>query len=67
LFKKLILPIIIFLIGLSFALVGALLKILHFEFGFVTGNILLTVGAIIKVIAIVTAIVKLLSINHKTE
>ena len=53
--------IVIFLIGLIIVIFGALLKITHFEFGSVTGNLVLLIGKIIEVIAIVIFIIKLLS------
>ena len=51
----------IFLLGLIIVIFGALLKITHFEFGFVTGNLVLLIGKIIEVTAVVIFIIKLLT------
>ncbi len=40
---------IIIAIGFILTIVGALLKIMHFEIGFVTGNLLLVVGMNCKI------------------
>jgi len=64
--KKLIIPIIIFLIGLAINIIGALIKILHWEYQSINGSVLLTIGSFIEVIAIFNAIVKLIQI-YKTN
>lgn len=51
--------IVLFLIGLIIVIFGALLKIMHFELGFFTGNLVLFIGKTIEVIAILIFIVKL--------
>lgn len=48
-----------------FTIIGALLKVIHFEIGLITGNILISIGTAIKAIAIVITIVKLIQINQK--
>lgn len=57
--KPFIFPIICFLLGMSFTIIGALFKIIHFEIGFLSGNILLSISTLFKLVAIVWAIVKL--------
>lgn len=59
-FKQFIIPIIIFLIGLALTYIGALLKIIHFEIGLLTGNLLLSIATFFKVIAVVYAIIILI-------
>ncbi|PWH81484.1 hypothetical protein DIS18_14475 [Algibacter marinivivus] len=56
-FKQFVVPIVIFLIGLAATYIGALLKIIHFEIGFLTGNILITIATFLKVIAVVYTII----------
>ena len=56
-FKQFALPLLIFLAGMIFTILGGLLKILHWEFGEINGAWLLTIGAIIKVVACVGAII----------
>ncbi len=51
----------LFLLGLIFVIFGALLKITHFELGFLTGNLVLFIGKLIEVIAILIFIIKLFS------
>ena len=40
-----------FIIGSIITTVGALFKIIHFELGVVTGNVLLTIGMLVQVIS----------------
>lgn len=40
---------IIIAIGFILVVIGALLKIMHFEIGFITGNLLLSVGMFCKI------------------
>ncbi len=58
-FKQFALPLLVFLVGMIFTIFGGLLKILHWDFGEINGALLLTIGAIIKVIACVGAIITL--------
>lgn len=58
--KQFIIPIIIFLFGLGLTYVGALLKIIHFEIGFLTGNFMFAIATFLKVLAIVFIIIKLI-------
>jgi hypothetical protein len=53
--------IVLFLIGLIIVIFGALLKITHFQFGFLTGNLVLFIGKFIEVVAILIFIIKLFS------
>ena len=59
--KDFVIPIILFLIGLAFRIVGSLFKILHWEIGFLNGGLLLIVATGFQIIAIVIAILKLIS------
>jgi hypothetical protein len=63
--KRFIIPLIIFLFGLGITYIGALLKIIHFEIGFLTGNILLSIATILKVIAVVYVIIMLIVFYNK--
>jgi len=49
----------IILFGVIITIFGALLKIMHFEFGSITGNVLLTIGMLTEVIGIILLISKL--------
>ncbi|GEM_PF-3170510 len=60
--KPFIIPIICFLIGMALTTIGALLKIIHFEIGAVTGNTLLSIATVFKLVAIIWAIAKLIQI-----
>ncbi|MDF2552520.1 MAG: hypothetical protein K0R77_1795 [Chryseobacterium sp.] len=53
--------IMIFLVGLLINLFGALLKITHFSFGPLNGNICLTVGSIVQGLGILLIIFKVLT------
>ncbi len=64
-FKPFIVPIIVFLIGWAITYIGALFKIIHFEIGLLTGNKLLIFATIIKVLAIIIAIIKLIILYKK--
>ena len=57
--------IIVFIIGVIITIFGALLKITHFEIGMFTGNIVLTIGMVIKIIAAIFFITKLLGNNSE--
>ncbi|MES2747949.1 MAG: gliding motility protein GldL [Bacteroidota bacterium] len=57
--------IIAFIIGVIITILGALFKIIHFEFGPFTGNLVLTIGMTIKVIAAILFITKLLGTNSE--
>ncbi|MEW4924831.1 hypothetical protein [Algibacter sp. 2305UL17-15] len=60
--KPFIIPIICFLIGMALTSIGALFKIIHFEIGSLTGNVLLSLATGFKLLAIILAIIKLLVI-----
>ncbi|WP_282136620.1 hypothetical protein [Seonamhaeicola maritimus] len=60
--KEFIIPIIVFLVGLILTYLGALLKIIHFEIGFLTSNILLAIATFIKVVAVILVMIKLIII-----
>ena len=64
-FKALIWPMVVFLVGMIFTILGALLKILHWTIGPVNGGLLLAIGAVVKIIAIVFAIVILIQMKAK--
>lgn len=49
----------LFIIGTIITTFGALLKIIHFEFGPITGNVLLSIGMLVEVVSGVLFIVKL--------
>ena len=53
--------IILFIIGFIITILGSLFKITHWEFGFVSGTLLITTGIILKITAGILFIVKLLS------
>lgn len=57
---------IIFLLGTIITIFGSLLKILHLEIGVVTGNVVLTVGILVELLAVILFIFKLLK-NNKNE
>lgn len=40
-----------FIIGTLITILGALFKIVHFEMGAVTGNVLLTIGMLVQIIS----------------
>ncbi len=63
--KPFIPPIICFLLGIGLSIIGALFKIIHFEIGFLTGNILLSISSGLKLIAIIWAIIKLFQVYRK--
>ena len=50
--------------GAAIVIVGALFKITHLEIGIFTGNLLITLGVLIKVAAAVLFIIKLFSNNN---
>ena len=58
--------IVILVFGLILDFIGAFFKITHWEFGFITGNVLLFVGMIFKVFAALLFIIKLLN-NNKSS
>ena len=65
--KQFVIPIILLLIGLAVISIGALLKIMHFEWGFLTGNFLLAVGTIIKVLALILVIIRLVFVYRNKD
>lgn len=60
--KKFVVPLVLFLIGIAFYILGALLKVLHWGLGNFNGATLLIIASIIQFIAIVLAIVTLVKI-----
>ncbi len=63
--RQFIIPIVTFLIGIIIATLGTLLKIIHFEMGLITGNLLITIGLVIKVIAVIWTIIRLVAFSSK--
>lgn len=57
---------VVFILGIVVTTIGALLKIIHFEIGPLTGNALLTIGLLTKAIAALLFIGKLL-LSKKTN
>jgi len=57
--NKYIIAILIF--GTILTVLGALLKIIHFEFGFVTGNLTLTTGMILEAVALFVFVIKIVT------
>ncbi len=57
--KQFVIPIIMLLIGLAVISVGALFKVLQWEWDFITGDFLLVVGTLIKVLALILVIIRL--------
>ncbi|MCZ8197547.1 MAG: gliding motility protein GldL [Flavobacterium sp.] len=53
-----------FVLGVIVTSIGALFKITHLEIGIFTGNLLITLGVFIKVIAAILFIIKLFSNNN---
>lgn len=49
-------PIVLFLLGMTITIVGSIFKILHWEWGFVNGAVLLSVGSFFEVLGIILAI-----------
>lgn len=56
---------IAFIIGVIIMIIGVFFKIMHYEYGWVTANLLLTAGMVIKVLAAVLFITKLLGNNNE--
>jgi hypothetical protein len=54
--KKYTIPLILFLLGMTITIIGALFKIMHWP----VANIILTVGMLTEAIAIITLIIVLL-------
>ncbi len=65
--KPFIIPIVCFLIGMGLTSIGALFKIIHFELGFITGNVLLSTSTGFKLVAIILAITKLIDIYRNKK
>ena len=55
-----------FICGMIITILGALLKILHYEFGPITGNVLLTIGMLSQVFSGIVFIAKLF-LNKNNE
>jgi hypothetical protein len=53
-----------FVLGVIVTSIGALFKITHLEIGIFTGNLLITLGVFIKVVAAILFIIKLFSNNN---
>ena len=53
-----------FVLGVIVTSIGALFKITHLEIGIFTGNLLITLGVLIKVVAAILFIIKLFSNNN---
>lgn len=65
--KQFVIPIILLLIGLAVISIGALLKIIDAEWGFLTGDFLLAAGTIIKVLALILVIIRLAFVYRNEE
>lgn len=65
--KQFVIPIIMLLIGLALISIGALFKIIQFETGFLTGDFLLAVGTIIKVLALILVIIRLVFVYRDQD
>lgn len=57
--NKYIFSVLIF--GGILTILGALLKITHFEFGFITGNLTLTIGMLLEAIALTIFVIKIVT------
>ncbi|WP_395074968.1 gliding motility protein GldL [Flavobacterium sp.] len=58
--------IIILIFGFLIAILGSLFKITHWQLGFVTGSLLLTIGMCTEIIAGILFIIKLLLNKNNT-
>jgi len=58
--------IVVFILGMIITIFGSLLKVLHFEIGPITGNLVLTLGIFLELFAGVFFIIKLLK-NNKND
>lgn len=58
--------IIIVIFGMVITILGALLKITHFEFGGITANLVLSIGMLFQAISLFMIIIKLIS-SKKTN
>lgn len=65
--KNFIVPLLIFLIGAGFYIIGVLLKILHWQFGFVDGSLVLIIASFVQILAIIVAIYKLILLYKKDK
>ncbi len=65
--KQFVIPIILLLIGLAVISIGALFKILHWEWDFITGDFLLVVGTLIKVLALTLVIIRLIFVYRNND
>jgi len=54
--KSFIIPIIIFLVGTCFSIMGGLFRILQWELGPISSGFLLAIGSLVEVIGIVVII-----------
>ncbi|WP_208012137.1 GldL-related protein [Flavobacterium psychrotolerans] len=57
----------IFIFSMILTFFGALLKIMHFEFGGITGNLVLTIGMLLEAISLFMIIIKLISSKKVNE
>lgn len=51
----------ILIIGVILTVLGALLKIMHFEIGFITGGLTLMIGLLLKALALLIFVIKVIS------
>lgn len=51
---------VLFLFGMAITIIGSLFKILHWQWGFVNGAVLLSIGSFFEVLSIVIAIILLI-------
>ncbi len=59
-FKKFIVPIILFLIGIAFYILGAIFKMLHWGYEFLNAPTLLVIAFVFQLLAIIVAISRLI-------
>ena len=57
----------LFVLGSIITVTGALLKIIHFETGFITGNLILSIGLGMEIFAVIFLIIKLFKNKNTSE
>ena len=65
--RQFIIPIIFFLVGTTFSIIGGLFSILHWEIGPINAGLLLAIGSIVEVIGIAVIIGVLLRHYFKKD
>ncbi|MDI1255780.1 MAG: hypothetical protein PSV16_06745 [Flavobacterium sp.] len=59
--------IVLFVLASIVVLFGALLKVMHYEFGAVTGNVLLTIGMLSQILMALVFVIKLLFTSKEKD